>query len=687
MSVPSGRILLGGESEGMVEDEREDLGRRKRKVRFAAEEFTGEESLKVLNVSDGISVDFSNPLCPKFTFEEKEKERLLKPFKRTLVVKLLGRQPSYGFMVNKLRQIWERKGNIDIFDLENDFYLINFQHQDDYMEALIGGPWVISDLYLSVARWKPEFNPKRERIESVVDWVRFLNLLAPLFDKKFLLNLGNSIGKAIRLDIHTAQRARGKFARMCVELDLTEPLVPEFNVDGKTLSVVYESLNLLCNKCGWYGHNRVGCEAFHRRQAEEGMEVKVELQGGAHSGSRFTVLNADAGTDEGGPTEEGVRKETTASVSSTKGQRVENNHVQKKYGKNSSMGDGNKGAGKPRNRDMGGSMQETRKVLGEKNSKGASASNKGGSLKNVTEAKNGIGSCKFVPESNLSLGRRKEVDMEDKENMHLGEVMDGVEIDTGEVKCVEEGTEPIGGLGLSMGEILVWNCRGAASKGIAVVLRDLRFRHKVDFVVILEPRVSGGPTTRVIKNWGFKHSIREEVEGFSGGIWMLWNLDKLYVDVLVKNDQFIHCKLRLEGKELLFIVIYASPSEQRRHITWDSLHTLAGEVADPWLLVGDFNEIKSPLEQKGGGRVNETRCRRFKEWIQHCNLLDIEADGPFFTWKGPKWEGLDRVYKRLGRCLCNLNWLEKFDNVEFKVLPRVGSDHHPIRSSKSGCGE
>ncbi|KAI9080839.1 hypothetical protein K1719_037148 [Acacia pycnantha] len=357
---------------------------------------------------------------------------------------------------------------------------------------------------------------------------------------------------------------------------------------------------------------------------------------------------------------------------------MESSPVQKKHGKNSSMGDDNKGDDKLRSRDMGGSVQETRKVLGEKISKGAAVNYKGDSRKNVSEAENGFGSCEFAPKSYLSLGRRKVVAMEDKENMHPGEVMDGVEMDTGGVKCVEEGAEPIGELGLSMGEILVWNCRGAASKGIVAVLRDLGFRHKVDVVVILEPRISGSPAIRVIKSWGFKHSVREEAEGFSGGIWMLWNLDELYVDVLVKNDQFIHCKLRLEGKELLFTAIYASPSEQRRHITWDSLHTLAGGVADPWLLAGDFNDIKSPLEQKGGGQVNETRCRRFKEWIQHCNLLDIEVDGPFFTWKGPKWEGLDRVYKRLDRCLCNLNWLEKLDNAEFKVFPRVGSDHHPI---------
>ncbi|KAI9126830.1 hypothetical protein K1719_002426 [Acacia pycnantha] len=138
---------------------------------------------KVLNPSDGMSIDVLNPLCPRFCFEEKEKERLMKPFGRTLVVKLLGRQPSYGFMVNKLRQIRERKGSIDIFDLQNDFYLVSFQHSDDYMEALTGGPWVINDAYLNVSRWRLDFNPKNEQITSMVAWVRFPDLLSPLFDK------------------------------------------------------------------------------------------------------------------------------------------------------------------------------------------------------------------------------------------------------------------------------------------------------------------------------------------------------------------------------------------------------------------------------------------------------------------------------------------------------------------------
>ncbi|KAI9121245.1 hypothetical protein K1719_008278 [Acacia pycnantha] len=95
-----------------------------------------------------------------------------------------------------------------------------------------------------------------------------------------------------------------------------------------------------------------------------------------------------------------------------------------------------------------------------------------------------------------------------------------------------------------------------------------------------------------------------------------------------------------------------------------------GEIGEPWMLVGDFNEIRSPTEQRGGGRINEVRCNKFNQWIEDCNLIDVEASGPFFTWKGPKWEGLERVYKRLDRCLGNIHRQEKFEEAEVRVIPR-----------------
>ncbi|KAI9084260.1 hypothetical protein K1719_033767 [Acacia pycnantha] len=601
----------------------------------------------------------------------------MKPFRRTLVVKLMGRQPSYGFMVKKLRQIWERKGNIDIFDLDNDFYLVSFQHNEDYMEALIGGPWVINDAYLSVARWRPDFNPKNARIESVVAWVRIPELPAPLFDKKFLLNLGNSIGKAIRLDIHTAQRTRGKFARMCVELDLTKPLVPAFNVDGQILSVVYESMGLLCTKCGWYGHNKDGCDNFHRKKLEDMVvEAKgVQMKDGSeregeteiwktvqrqrrqrnnvlpnqeqNAGSRFSVLQSVVGEDEERPKVANMKENDRATVSSGKGLRDGVRNKQEKNGNNGSMGEDNKGAVFARNTNGGRATQEKMGVKEGGMKKVAVIRNSGSMRQNSGASSRTYSNCEMVPESNLEAYRVDKVNMEEKENLHPGERMEGIDMSPTGQRSANVGGEMLKNVESRMVE------GGAASKGTANVLRDFKRRYKVDLVVVMETRISGNHAAKVVKKWGFKHSSEYGRQG----------------DV--------------------FTAIYANPCEQRRHRTWEVLHSLASDVAEPWLMAGDFNEIKTPLEQKGGGRINETRCRKFNEWIQNCNLIDVEANGPYFTWRGPKWEGLDRVYKRLDRCLCNVHWLENFANAEIRVIPRVGSDHHPmlvnLNVENNGC--
>ncbi|KAI9085778.1 hypothetical protein K1719_032192 [Acacia pycnantha] len=616
---------------------------------------------KVLNPSDDICVDFSNPLCPSFRFEEKEKERLMKPFHRTLVVKLLGQQISYGYMVKKLKKIWEWKGQIDIFDLENEFYLVNFQKMDDYMEALTGGPWVISDAYLSMAWWRPEFSPKHEKIDSIVAWVRLPDLPAPLFDKKFLLNLGNSIGKVIRLDVHTAQRTRGRFARMCVELNLNKPLVPEFCVEGQKLGVVYESLGQICNNCGRVGHMKEGCEVFHRRMNDASMvvdeaEVKENNAGvkenenglwktaqrtrrprrqdldfqNKQSGSRFSVLQEVSGEEEVAHSEAAGQGHLLRSVANENGMRK-------------------------------GMLQSQAKKGDSESGKGINKENEVGSSKSKGRA--------VVPRSKLKPIVKHGLHVTYKENLHPGDDMEVAHsIDVG-----DPGTTH-----LEREAVMFQEGVSFTSKGVTSVIRDFKFRYKLDLLVLLEPRVNGRQADRVIKNWGFRHSVRMEAEGFLGGIWILWELDDLVVNVQIMNEQFIHCKLCFGGEEMLLTTVYASPMESKRLRLWDLLYNLSREVSEPWILVGDFNEIKSPREQQGGGRVSGTRCHKFNEWIEDCNFIDIETQGPFFTWKGPKWEGLERVYKRLDHCLCSVSWHEKFEDAVVCVLPRVCSDHHPL---------
>ena len=61
-------------------------------------------------------------------------------------------------------------------------------------------------------------------------------------------------------------------------------------------------------------------------------------------------------------------------------------------------------------------------------------------------------------------------------------------------------------------------------------------------VILMEPRISGVKADEFIKKSGFACSHRVEVEGFFGGIWLLWR-SSIEVEVSINHRQFIHFKI------------------------------------------------------------------------------------------------------------------------------------------------
>lgn len=74
-----------------------------------------------------------------------------------------------------------------------------------------------------------------------------------------LLGIASVIGKPIRVDRNTLNVERGRFARVCVEIDLTQPVVGKYCLDDHWFRVEYEGLHLICSKCGCYGHMTRNC--------------------------------------------------------------------------------------------------------------------------------------------------------------------------------------------------------------------------------------------------------------------------------------------------------------------------------------------------------------------------------------------------------------------------------------------
>lgn len=82
------------------------------------------------------------------------------------------------------------------------------------------------------------------------------------------------------VDMNTATHQRGKFARMCVGIDLEKPFVAQYRIEGTLHNIEYEGLHLICFSCGKYGHDRDHCslksEGHHQEVRGSGAQKGPE---------------------------------------------------------------------------------------------------------------------------------------------------------------------------------------------------------------------------------------------------------------------------------------------------------------------------------------------------------------------------------------------------------------------------
>jgi hypothetical protein len=229
------------------------------------EDEDGDGDMEGMKVEERVIGDYE---CPEFIFSKKEEKRLYRPWRRGVVVKLLGRRIGYKALETRLKQMWVRKGVINIIDLSNDYYLVAFTHEEDQYAALMDGPWFIYDHYLTVKEWSPNFHPASDTIKEVAVWLRISGLPIEYYDRRALEFIGNRIGKTVKVDKNTLSQERGKYARLCVQVNLSKPLLAMFTIKGRKYNIEYEGLHMLCTTCGRYGHYKEGCP--EKARAPEG---------------------------------------------------------------------------------------------------------------------------------------------------------------------------------------------------------------------------------------------------------------------------------------------------------------------------------------------------------------------------------------------------------------------------------
>ena len=100
----------------------------------------------------------------------------------------------------------------------------------------------MGDHFLSIRPWEWFFKPSTANISLVAVWIRLYELPIELYETEILREIGESIGKVLRIDTHTAMEARGKYARMCIQIDINKPLIDTILIGWFEQAMNYEGI-------------------------------------------------------------------------------------------------------------------------------------------------------------------------------------------------------------------------------------------------------------------------------------------------------------------------------------------------------------------------------------------------------------------------------------------------------------
>lgn len=172
-------------------------------------------------------------------------------------------------MAKHLQKLWKTSQPPFVTSLGKGCYVVKVVNQDDYFMALAGGPWFLFDHYVSVQTWRPEFTPGQDRLESMIMWVQLHELPIEYYHMDPLYKIGRTLGVPIKVDTHTVESQRGRYARLCIEMDTRTKLPQVIQNGNRVQSISYEMKMQFCITCGVVGHMAASCSVAIHKDREE----------------------------------------------------------------------------------------------------------------------------------------------------------------------------------------------------------------------------------------------------------------------------------------------------------------------------------------------------------------------------------------------------------------------------------
>ncbi|KAL4297268.1 hypothetical protein GQ457_12G007760 [Hibiscus cannabinus] len=196
---------------------------------------------------------------PTICFSDRVHEQIDRCMRNVIVIHLLGRAIGYKTLLSRIHAIWKPLGDLQLIDLENNYFLVRFADSRDYSMVFTEGPWTIFGSYLTVQPWSRSFSTTEKHLSHVIVWVHLPRLPYKYYTKALFRRIAAVMGRVVKVDYNTQAGERGKFARLAIMVDLNKPILPCVGIDCFVQKLEYEGLQNICYSCGVYGHSQDTC--------------------------------------------------------------------------------------------------------------------------------------------------------------------------------------------------------------------------------------------------------------------------------------------------------------------------------------------------------------------------------------------------------------------------------------------
>ncbi|PON38969.1 Zinc knuckle CX2CX4HX4C, partial [Trema orientale] len=180
----------------------------------------------------------------------------------------------------KLQSVWQLPPSWRLISLGKGFFHILLPSEEDKNKVWGMGSLNLKPRVLRLQPWFPNFNPSTQGSTNAQVWVRFHELPWVYWDRQILSDLARGVGVPIRFDEMTLKGEFGHFARILIDIDLSQPisdsLMVEVGNDCLFIPLEYERLPAFCSSCKIIGHTASSCRRGHKPTTAKESDSRVD---------------------------------------------------------------------------------------------------------------------------------------------------------------------------------------------------------------------------------------------------------------------------------------------------------------------------------------------------------------------------------------------------------------------------